>query len=277
MLISQNFIKSPFLIRQLFSVSNINPNDLVIEIGPGRGIITQQLVNRAQKVITIEKDNNLFKDLILKFKDSSNLKIINGDFLSYKLPDTDYKVFSNIPFDITAEIIDKFLKSSQKPKDIYLIMQQEAAEKYIGKESETQNSILIKPFYDIEILGDIDRTSFTKKPQVNIVFTHFSLKEKFLINPSFNQNFRDFIIYGFNQWQPNILKSFKDIFSFNQFKSLNKRLKINNLKPSELRFNQWLDFFNTYLKFVSPIKKDLVDGFEKKYLNRIRVKKQGKI
>jgi 23S rRNA (adenine-N6)-dimethyltransferase len=273
MLLSQNFIKSPFLVRQLVGASNLNSDDLVIEIGPGRGIITQQLLDCVKKVTAIEKDPDLFELLISKFKDHSNLEIINKNFLSCDLPKADYKIFSNIPFDITAEIIDKILKSINKPKDIYFIMQQEAAEKYIGTSQETQNSILIKPFYDVEILGDVDRTSFTKKPQVNIVFTHFSLKKDFLINLSLYQDFRDFVIYGFNQWQPNIQKSFKSIFSFNQFKSINQQLKINNLKPSQLNFGQWLGLFNIYQKYVPLLKKDLVDSFESKYLKRIRTKK----
>ena len=273
MLLSQNFIKSPFLIRQLLEASNINPNDYVLEIGPGRGIITEQLINKSQKVLAIEKDPELFEFLTDKFKDKANLKLINKDFLNFDLPKTDYKIFSNIPFDITAEIIDKVLKSDVLPQDLYLIMQQEAAEKYLGERVETQSSVLVKPFYDVQILGDIDRTSFTKKPQVNIVFTHFSLKKEFLIDQSFYQNFRDFVIYGFNQWQPNIQKSFKAVFSFNQFKFINSHLKVNHLKPSELTFNQWLDFFNIYIKYVPNNKKDLVDAFEKKYLHRIRPKK----
>ncbi len=274
MFLSQNFIKSPFLIRQLLEASNINPNDYVLEIGPGRGIITEELIKRTDKVLAIEKDPELFQFLTEKFKDQANLKLVNKDFLSFDLlPKTDYKIFSNIPFDITAEIIDKVLKSENLPQDLYLIMQQEAAEKYFGNNLETQSSILVKPFYDVEILGDIDRTSFTKKPQVNIVFTHFSLKKEFLIDQSFYQNFRDFVIYGFNQWQPNIQKSFKAVFSFNQFKFINSHLKINYSKPSELTFNQWLDFFNIYLKYVPNDKKDLVDAFEKKYLHRIRLKK----
>lgn len=260
------------LVRQLLAASNINPNDFVLEIGPGRGIITEHLVDSAKYVIAIEKDSELYNDLVLKFKNRPNLKLLNKDFLRSNLPNTDYKVFSNIPFDITAEIIDRFIKSPIKPQDLYLIMQQEAAEKYLDQETSTQSSILIKPFYSVEILGDIDRTSFTKKPQVNIVFVHFSLKKDFLIDSNLYQQFRDFVIYGFNQWQSNIAKSFKKIFSFNQLKFINQHLKINYLKPSKLTFNQWLDLFNVYITYVSPDKKNLVDGFERKYQNRIRVK-----
>lgn len=272
MLLSQNFIKDPFVVRDLLSASSINSNDLVIEIGPGRGIITKQLVAKAKEVIAIEKDPDLYQDLIEKFSQNSNLKIFNKDFLAWNLPSEPYKVFSNIPFSITAEIIDKFLKSKNKPTEIYFILQTEAAEKYIGGELETQSSILAKIFYDIEILGDIDRTAFTPKPQINISFIRFTLKNQEPIDQQIYQQFRDFVIYGFNQWKADIFNAYKKVFSYQQFKSINKNLKINQLKPSQLNLNQWLDFFDIYEKFVPDSKKDFIDGFEMKYLKRIRVK-----
>ena len=272
MLLSQNFIKDPFVVKDLISASSINSNDLVVEIGPGRGIITKQLVTKAKEVITVEKDPDLYKDLIDKFNQNSNLKIFNKDFLVWNLPDKPYKVFSNIPFSITAEIIDKFLKSKNKPTEIYFVLQTEAAEKYVGSDFETQSSILAKIFYDVEILGDIDRTAFTPKPQIKISFIKFVLKNKEEIVPEIYQEFRDFVIYGFNQWKEDIFNAYKKVFSYQQFKSINKNLKINNLKPSQLKLNQWLDFFDIYQKFVPISKKDLVDGFEMKYLKRIRVK-----
>ncbi len=279
MLLSQNFIKDPFVVKELLNVSSINSNDLIIEIGPGRGIITKELINRAKEVIAIEKDLDLYQDLTQKFKEVPNLKIFNKDFLSWNLPDKPYKIFSNIPFNITAEIVDKFLKSINKPTEIYLILQTEAAEKYAGGEIETQSSILAKIFYDIQIIGEIDRTAFTPNPQIKISFIKFVKKlpcqgelPEGLRGFDYPQ-FRDFIIYGFNQWKTDIFNAYKKVFSYQQFKFINKDLKINHLKPSQLKLDQWLKFFDIYQNFVPISKKDLVDGFEKKYLNRIRVKK----
>lgn len=273
MLLSQNFIKDPFVVKELLNASSITSNDFVVEIGPGRGIITKALFNRAKEVIAVEKDPELYSDLIEKFKDVPNLKIINKDFLVWNLPEKPYKVFSNIPFNITAEIVDKFLKSDNRPIEFYFVLQTEAAEKYEGCEIETQNSILAKVFYNVEILGQIDRTAFTPKPQINISFIKFSLKNEEKIDLDIYLQFRDFVIYGFNQWKPDIYNAYKKIFSYQQFKSINKNLKINNLKPSQLSLDQWFKFFDIYQQFVPVSKKDLVDGFERKYLNRIRAKK----
>ena len=265
MTLSQNFIKSPSLVKQLLSLSSISPGDLVIEIGPGKGIITQELLKITDKLIAIEKDRNLINFLHTKFNSFSTFKLINQDFLSYNLPKNNYKIFSNIPFSITADILNKILKSPNKPQELYLIIQLEAAKKYcLSPDFNNQDAVLTSPYYDVKILGDIDRSAFTPKPQVDIVFAKFILKTKSLINDSDYSEFRDFIVYGFNQWKPNIFEIYKKIFSYDQFKKINHQLQINSFKPSQLSFNQWLDFFAVYQKFVSIEKKKLLNGFEKK-------------
>lgn len=273
MTLSQNFIKSPYLVKQLISASSIKSTDLIIEIGPGKGIITQELAKKVSKIISIEKDYQLIPLLKNKFFNLDNVQIFCQDFLSWTLPNTPYKIFSNIPFSITTDIINKILKSHNKPLEIYLIMQEEAAKKfYPSPVFNNQDAILLSPFYDIEILGDIDRTAFTPKPQVNIVFVKFNLKDNFLFDFHYYQQFRDFVIYGFNQWKPNIFEIYKKIFSYDQFKKINHQLKINSLKPSQLGINQWLDFFTIYQKFVSPQKQNLIIDFEKKNLSKIKNK-----
>jgi 23S rRNA (adenine-N6)-dimethyltransferase len=274
MILSQNFIKSPDLVRQLLSVSSITSTDLVVEIGPGKGIITQELLKTGVDVIAVEKDCDLISPLRQKFAVYSNLKLINQDFLSWNFPSIPFKIFSNIPFSITAKIIDKILKNPNKPVEISFIMQLEAAQKYfISDDFNNQDAILLSPYYDVQILGDIDRTAFTPKPQVDIVFTKFTLKKNSLIKISEYQQFRDFVIYGFNQWKPNIFEIYKKVFSYDQFKKINRQLKINHLKPSQLNVDQWLQLYNIYLNFVSINKKKLISGFEKIYLKKVRTPK----
>jgi len=258
--LSQNFIKFPQLITELLNASNINQKDTVVEIGPGKGIITRQLIKRAKNVIAIEKDKNLHDDLA-DLKGESNLKIFYQDFLKFNLPVTPYKIFSNIPFSITSEILNRILKSSLLPESMYLIMQRETAQKFAGIPRETQSSILTKPWYEIKILGDIDRTNFTLKPQVVIVFVEFIKREFSLIKIENKKLFRDFVTYGFSQWQPTIEKAYKDIFSYKQFKSIDKNLKITQSKPGDVSLENWIKLFEIYQKFVPQKTKELVTDF----------------
>ncbi len=272
--LSQNFIKSPQLVRQLLSLTYLDPKDTIVEIGPGRGIITQQLLDFGTEVIAVEKDRHLISFLQDKFSSNSNLKLINQDFLLWNLPTNPFKIFSNIPFSITAPILNKILKNNSKPNEIYFLMQLEAAQKYsLSDNFNNQDAILLAPFYNLEILGDIDRTAFTPKPQVDIVFAKFTLKQAVAIDSVVYQQFRDFVIFGFNQWKPNIFEIYKKIFSYDQFKKINHQLRVNSLKPTQLNYSQWLSLFEIYQKFVPNTKKRLISGFEKIYLSKIKVQK----
>lgn len=249
--LSQNFIKNRDIVRQLIDVSDLNVNDTVIEIGPGRGIITTLLCGKVAKVLAIEKDQNLAKKLIKRTVNITNLQIINQDFLDYQLPLSNHKIFANIPFAITAEILNKILLSNNLPNSMFLIMQQEVADKFIGDKFESQSSILFKSFFEIEILGDIDRTAFTAKPQIKIVFVKFKRRQSPFIKDQDKLDFYNFVTYGFNQWQPTVLDAYKKVLTYTQLQTIKKTLKIGNVPPSQLSFDKWLLFFKTYLKIVN--------------------------
>lgn len=240
--LGQNFIKYPSLVRELIAAANITKDDLVVEIGPGKGVITTELARKVKEVRAIERDRELFEKLKIKTQ-NSNIKLINEDFLKWPLPEDKYKVFSNIPFSITAEIIEKLLMATNQPKEMYLIMQQEAAEKYI---KNSQNAVLVYPWYEVKILGEIDRTNFTLKPQVKIIFAKFSKREKSFMVEADKKDFINFVKYGFNQWQPTISLALKKIFTYAQIKTLEKMYKIAGKKPSEVSADTWLLIYKTF-------------------------------
>ena len=255
--LGQNFIKYRGLVSELINEANLHKDDLVIEIGSGKGIITQELVKVAKEVIAVEKDEMLWRELNIKLK-HQNLKIINNDFLDYELPKEKYKVFSNIPFSITAEIINKIWQSDNLPESMYLIMQKEAAEKFVGKSAETLSSILTKPWFEIEILGEIDRTNFTQKPQIKIVFVKFANRPLPFIHDADKKIFRDFVSYGFSAWRPTVMEAYEKVLTYDQRKNIKKMLKIGEVKPSELSFDKWLLLFKTWNRIANEKQREIV-------------------
>jgi len=249
--LGQNFIKYRGLVSELIAESDINKDDLVVEIGSGKGIITQALIKSAANVMGIEKDSTLVTGLHKKFDGIKNLEIIEGDILKTKLPDEEYKIFSNIPFSITSEILTHVLQSKVLPSSMYLIMQQETAEKFSGARCETLSSILTKPFFEIKILGEIDRTNFTLKPQVHIMFTSFVRRKQPFIKEEDKKIFRQFVTYGFSQWKETVMDSYKKVLTFDQIKNVKKMLKIGDVKPSELSFDKWLLLFKTWKRIAN--------------------------
>jgi 23S rRNA (adenine-N6)-dimethyltransferase len=249
--LAQNFIRSSVLVRSLLDVSSIESGDIVYEIGPGRGMITTELARIARKVIAIEKDPNLTRRLYAGFQRTENVEIISGDFLHVHIPDREYKIFANIPYNITAEIVRKILYTRPVPREAYLIMQKEAAQKFSGTPNETQFSILAKPLFDIQIIRELQRTDFDPVPRVDSVFLRIRKRPSLLIQKEDISLYRRFICYGFGRWKQNLKLSFKPVFTYPQWKHLSKDLCFPlEATPSQLTFEQWFGLFECFKERV---------------------------
>src|ERR1700737_3441561 len=143
--LSQNFLWNRRLVDWLVRSSSISPHDLVLEIGPGRGILTQALLQAAARVVAVEIDEKLCGSLRQRLGHYPNFVLIQDDCLALHLPLEPYKVFSNIPFGITGDIIRKLLQSDDAPADCYLLVQQEAAAKFLP--SNQHNSLAALLYY----------------------------------------------------------------------------------------------------------------------------------
>jgi len=267
---SQNFLKNPEFVKGLIDKTGIDANDLVVEIGSGRGIITELLANKARRVIGVELDDRLFADLRKRFQKYPNVEIIRADFLKWELPPEPYKVFSNIPFNMTTDIVIKLLSAGNPPTVAYLVMQDKAAERFIGDplSKNTQMSILLKPYFEMAIVARIDKKQFVPVPQVDAVLVMFKRREMPLVEPQLTQLFRDFVVYGYNQWKPTVLEAFEKIFSHKQRVILEKKADIRGATPRDLNLGQWLVLFAAFVDYVSGDKKAAVEGAEE------RLKKQ---
>jgi len=263
---SQNFLKSPKLVEKLVRLAKIKSNDLVYEIGPGKGIITDQLLRVGARVVAVEKDKRLFQKIRKRFQGDSQIKVFCADFLKWNLPKSErYKIFSNIPFNLTAQIIKKIISVANPPEESYLIIQEEAAKKFAGLPygKEKQYSLLLKPWFEMGILYRFKMTDFYPVPKVNIVLLKIRKREKSLVEKEDSQLYRDFIVYGFNQWKSNLKKGFKKVFTHQQFSRLAKDLKFDlSSQPTDLTFEQWLGLFKYFLVNIEEKKKFLVKGAE---------------
>src|SRR3989344_5159251 len=129
---SQNFINNQSVINKLISRVDFGDADLVLEIGPGKGIITDALIKQDKNIIAIEADPKLFSELQKKYVNVANLSLIQADFVKYTTPNEPFIIVSNIPFNITANIVRKITDEQSKLHIAYLIMQKDAAIKFIG-------------------------------------------------------------------------------------------------------------------------------------------------
>jgi 23S rRNA (adenine-N6)-dimethyltransferase len=249
--LAQNFLSSPNLVRSLIDISSIKACDIVYEIGSGRGIITAELARIAHRVIAIEKDPIFVQQLRKRFQDVGNIEIIAHDFLQYCIPSQGYKIFANIPYNITAAIVRKILYMPPLPSEAYLVMQKEAAEKFSGSPKETQFSILAKPWWNLQIIQELRRTDFGPVPKVDSVLLHI---QKRCLSPLREEDislYSNFVRFGFGKWKRSLKLIFKPIFTYQQWKHLSKNLYFPlDATPSTLTFEQWLGLFECFKERV---------------------------
>src|SRR3989344_2923186 len=119
----QNFLMNKDIIDKIITAAEIDQSDTVLEVGPGLGILTEALVKKAGRVVSVELDQKLFWFLQEKFRRQKNLALINQDILKFRPENfglTNYQVVANLPYNITSIFLKKFLTAAVKPKAMIL-------------------------------------------------------------------------------------------------------------------------------------------------------------
>ena len=245
--ISQNFLTSRKKIERLISKTTLSKNDTVLEIGAGKGHITKALSEKCRIVISYELDQILYTKLKPQIKD--NVKLYHADFLKCRLPEQPYKVFANIPFSRTTEIIRKLTTSDNLPTAIWLVMEKGAAKRFAGLPSENLNSLLLKPFYDSKIIWHFNREDFYPAPRVDTVLLELKLKRQADIPLEQRSAFASFIncsikhgIYGSNA-----------LLTKKQISTALKLAALPQIPVSgDISYIQWLCLFRCWQKYGKP-------------------------
>lgn len=216
--LGQNFLVDGEIIQDIIEFAHIKPDDTVVEIGPGVGFVTEQLVKYAKKVIAIELDEEAIKEL--KKLDAPNLEIIHNDVLKTDLStltDGKFKVVANIPYYITSPIIAHLLgevddlnnKNRNKISDIILMVQEEVARRMVADENSSGKqygllTILSQFWADVEILRLVGRKSFYPAPKVNSAIVKLEVKTFPKLQLSDYSFFRKVVKAAFAQRRKNI-------------------------------------------------------------------------
>lgn len=216
--LGQNFLINGEIIREIIDNAKISPEDTIVEIGPGVGFVTEQLVKYAKQVIAIELDEEAIKEL--EKLNAPNLKIIHADILKTDLStlcDGKIKVVANIPYYITSPIIAHLLgevddlnnKNRNKITEIILMVQEEVARRMVADENSPAKqygllTILSQFWADVEIFKLVGRKSFYPAPKVNSALVKLVVKNKPKLELSDYSHFRKTVKAAFSQRRKNI-------------------------------------------------------------------------
>ncbi len=181
--LGQNFLTDKNILRKIIKVAEIKANENILEVGPGRGVLTFELVLLAKKVVAIEKDKMLFAELQNKQTEFSNLIIQNQDILRIdfaelrkEFKNKPYKIVANLPYNITSRFLRTFLQSDYCPSEMILMVQREVGERIAEKEpgefSVLSNAV---QFYcRPRVLFRVSANCFFPRPRVESVVIRLS-------------------------------------------------------------------------------------------------------
>jgi len=259
--LGQNFLRSAHAARALVEAAGINQNDIVLEVGPGKGMITHILLEKAKKVVAVEKDEKLADFLKEKFKEeiaNKKLAVLSGDILTFNpksstLNANRYKLIGSIPYYITGHFLRKFLSTDLQPKTIALIIQKEVAERIVAKKEkpldsargkESILSISVKVYGMPRYIKTISASHFSPKPKVNsAIIVIENISKKFFNNIS-EERFFKLLKAGFAHKRKLLIKNIKQFKKIKEIESVFKHCKIPlKARAEDLSLKEWRALF----------------------------------
>jgi 16S rRNA (adenine1518-N6/adenine1519-N6)-dimethyltransferase len=253
----QNFLIDEESLEEIIKAAELKPNDLVLEIGPGTGSLTEKIAKSVDKVIAVEKDRNMISILKERFKDIKNIEVIEADILKYQIEFKSYKVIGNLPFYLTAPIIRKLLEIENQPSLMALIVQKEVGQR-ICANSPKMNLLAasIQIYSHPEIISFISKTSFWPAPEVDAAVIKIVPKEN-KINKTDSDLFFKIIKAGFSQPRKQLINNLSAGLDIDKNKT-GEWLKKNNLSPKQraetLDIKEWLILTEGY-KVLTKLEK----------------------
>ena len=249
--LGQNFLSSKRIVGRIVMEGRVSETDTVLEIGPGKGILTEALLAKAKKVLAVEKDDGLFEFLNEKFSKQikeGKLEILHGDILDFdftsKLENQKYKLIANIPYNITGEIIRKFLSSSIQPSSMTLLVQKEVAQRIAAKDEKESILSLSVKIYGIPRLGfKISRGQFTPPPNVDsmVISIDNISKEKFINAKIKEEKFFEVVKAGFAHKRKFLIRNLDEISTKEKLGEIFALAKISPLTRAEsLKLEDWI-------------------------------------
>ncbi len=244
--LGQYWLRDREVLSGIAESAELSISDMVLEIGPGLGTLTGELLKRAGKVIAVELDSDLAKKLPGQFP-GKNLEVINADFLEYDLSSlpSGYKVVANVPYYITGKIIQKLTTTSNKPSVVVLLVQKEVAERLAAKPGDMGVlSVSAQLFADVSLGEIVPAELFTPPPKVDSQVVVMRIRQKTLLDGIDQSLFFRVVKAGFSAKRKKLRSSLSGGLGISKTEA-EKRLIMAGIDPNSraesLAISDWLN------------------------------------
>ncbi|MBZ9569546.1 ribosomal RNA small subunit methyltransferase A [Patescibacteria group bacterium] len=254
--LGQNFLIDKSVLQKIIESANLHSKDIVLEIGPGVGILTQEITKRVKKVITIEKDQKMVEILKETLKDFKNIEIIQEDVLKSNIQNLisniQYKIVANLPYYIVSPVIRKFLELPEaRPLEMVLMVQKEVAQRICARPPKMSILAVSVQFYaKPEIISFVSKKSFWPQPKVDSGIVKITPKTT-LQRTGLCKLFFKIVKAGFSHPRKQIVNNLSKMLKLNKEK-IRKWLLKNGIEPIQraetLTVKDWLKLTRNWYK-----------------------------
>lgn len=217
--LGQNFLVDQRYVDRIVAAVDPSPDDFILEIGPGRGAITEKIVNSGAQVIAIELDDNLIQPLTERFRERTNFQLVHQDALTVDLvelaertetgSDGSVKLVANLPYYISTAILERLAEQRELFDSFVLMFQREVVDRIAAKPGSSDRgflTVLTESAFEIRRLFDVPPTAFRPAPKITSAVVRLTPKGREVEN---EQEFRKLLSTAFAQKRKTILNNLK--------------------------------------------------------------------
>ena len=258
---AQHWLRSEKALSKIVKSALLSPSDRLLEIGPGTGILTTQLLSVAQSVVAVEIDTDLCKNLVKRFGNKENFLLLQGDILTLDIAtqlqdfanfQNPNKVVANIPYNITGPIVEQLLGTIAEPNPnpfqlIVLLVQKEVAQRitaHAGSKSFGALSVRVQYLANCEYICDVPAKAFYPPPKVDSAVIR--LRPRPIEHPASNPAYLERLLkLGFASKRKMLRNNLQSVVSRDQLTQLLEQLEINpQVRAEDLSVEQWVNLAN---------------------------------
>jgi len=243
--LGQHWLRDRDSLSHIAGCANLNSSDTVLEIGPGLGTLTSELLKKAKKVVAVEFDSDLARKLPGQFP-GKDLEVATGDILEFdlsKLPEG-YKVVANVPYYITSKIVHTLMTSKNKPSVVVLLVQKEVAQRLAAKPGDMGILSISAQVFSKVTLGDIIPAKlFVPPPKVDSQVVVFQMLDKPLVPKSNQADFFRTVKAGFSSKRKKLRSSLAGGLKLSkpEIETILKSVNISpDVRAETLSIQEWL-------------------------------------
>ena len=260
--LGQHFLNSDYAPKKMCDAADLQSGDVVLEIGPGTGALTREILSRGGRVIALEADLRAIESLEDTFAPeiaSRQLTLHHGDarqidFGALGLKEYEYKVISNIPYYISGLLFRSLLESTYQPKTLVFLVQKEVATRIARDKKESLLSLSIKIFGNPTYICTVGRGHFTPPPKVDSAIIAISdiTRQKLAFIPQ--KTFFEILHLGFGQKRKQLIGNLSDSYPRSELATILTTLNLSQtVRAEDISVTKWVQLIEMLLSTkISP-------------------------